>query len=132
MAQSGRAAMCRPPRSSSVDLGEVRAHGIVAVKDGGVRVGDDPADDGVGEDFLVHPVVPLVGRELRAVDRRVGLVPPVNQGVELLDLLPARRGQERVYWRWRSPDYRRLCFDANPVRPMRVVRLLRRPIRITM
>jgi hypothetical protein len=28
------------------------AHGIVALKDGGVRVGDVRVDDGVGEDLL--------------------------------------------------------------------------------
>ena len=48
-----------------------------------MRVGDDQ-------------VVPLVGQQLRAVDRRGGLIPSVGQGVELLDLLSARLGQEPV------------------------------------
>lgn len=50
----------------------------------------DPVDDGVGEDLLVHPVVPVTGRQPGAVNRRRGLVPSIDQGVQLLDLLPAR------------------------------------------
>ena len=59
-AAGGRFARPGPP-VLLVDLGEVFTHGIVAVKDGGVRVGGDPVDDRVGEDLLVHPVVPLAG-----------------------------------------------------------------------
>ena len=57
------------PNVWSLERGEVFAHGVVAVEDGGVSVGGDPVDDGVGEDFLFHPVVPLAGRQLGAVDR---------------------------------------------------------------
>ena len=60
-----------------------------------MRVGGDPVD-GVGEDLLVHAVVPLAGRQPGAVDRRCRLVTPVDQGVQLLDLLAAGGGQEPV------------------------------------
>ena len=59
-------------------------------------VGGDPVEDRVGEDLLLHPVVPLVGRKLAAVDRRCGLVTPVDEGVQLLDLLPAWCREEPV------------------------------------
>ena len=42
-----------------LQVSEVFAQGVVTVQDGGVRVGGDPVDDGVGEDLLFHPVVPL-------------------------------------------------------------------------
>ena len=80
----------------SVEVGEVLTHGIVAVQDGGVCVGGDPVDDGVGKDLLFHPVVPLTGRQLGAEDRRGLLVAPVDQSVELLDLGLAGWGEEPV------------------------------------
>lgn len=80
----------------SVEVGEVFAHGVVAGQHGGVGVGGDPVHDRVGQDLFVHPVVPLPGRELGAVDRRGPLVPPIDQGVQLLDLLAGRGGQEPV------------------------------------
>ena len=58
--------------------------------------GRNKVDDRVGQDFLFHAVVPLSGWQLRAVDRGGGLVSPVDQRVQLLDLLPTRRGQEPV------------------------------------
>lgn len=51
------------------DVVEVFAQGVVAGEDGGVRVGGDPVNDGVGEDLFFHAVVPLAGWELGAVDR---------------------------------------------------------------
>ena len=78
------------PSGWSVQLVEVFAHGVVAVEDGGVRVGGDPVDDRVGEDLLLHPVVPLPGWQLGAVDRGGVLVAPVDQGVQLLDAVLLR------------------------------------------
>ena len=52
---------CLVPSGCSVHVVEVFAHGVVAVEDGCVGVGGDPVDDGVGEDFLFDPVVPLAG-----------------------------------------------------------------------
>ena len=57
------------PTTDSLQGGEVFAQGVVTVQDGGVRVGGDPVDDGVGEDLLFHPVVPLAWWQLGTVDR---------------------------------------------------------------
>jgi len=85
----------------------VFAQGVVTVQDGGVRVGGDPVHDRVGEDLLFHPVVPLPGWQLGAVDRGGVLVAPVDQGVQLLDLGPGWWGEEPVV------DDEQLHFDED-------------------
>lgn len=94
MAPLGRLAARPVPADRSVELVEVLAHGVVAFPYGVVRVGDEAVNDRVGEDLFVHPVVPLSRRQLGAVDRRGVLMPSVDQGVQVLDLLAGRWGEE--------------------------------------
>ena len=63
------------------ELAEVFAHGIVAGQHGGMSVRGDPVEDDVSQDFLLDPVVALARWQLGAVDRRRGLVAPVDEGV---------------------------------------------------
>ena len=63
------------------ELVEVFAHGVVAGQHGGESVRGDPVDNGVSQDFLLDPVVPLARWQLGAVDRGRGLVAPVDEGV---------------------------------------------------
>ena len=79
-----------------------------------MRVRGDPVDDGVGEDLLLHPVVPLTGWQLGAVDRRRGLVSPIDQRVQLLDLCSARCREEPVV------DDEKLDFDQGVQVPLLV------------
>ncbi len=57
----GRAAVVARPGADAwlFELAEVFAHGVVAGQDGGVSVRGDPVDNGVSQDFLLDPVVPL-------------------------------------------------------------------------